>query len=115
MVSKLKNQIWAPKMVIKGPKIEISNFELEIKLAHHFYVGFRDESNGNSLKAQKPSLAPLDCDRTVLSGRRLCELINNCGNRMLGWARMVTGGRKFRKKVIFLPKNQKIGLVSRGC
>ena len=51
MVSKPKNQVWAPKMAIKGPKIEIFNFELEIKLDHHFYVKFRDESNGDSLEA----------------------------------------------------------------
>ena len=51
MVSKLKNQIWAPKMVIKGPKIEISNFELEIKLAYYFYVEFHGESNGDGLEA----------------------------------------------------------------
>ena len=37
-------------MAIKGPKIEIFNFELEIKLDHHFYVKFRDESNGDSLE-----------------------------------------------------------------
>ena len=51
MVSKPKNQVWAPKMAIKGPKIEIYNFELEIKLDHNFYVKFRDESNGDSLEA----------------------------------------------------------------
>ena len=34
-----------------GPKIEIFNFEQEIKLDHHFYVKFRDESNGDNLKA----------------------------------------------------------------
>ena len=39
-----------------GPKIEIFNFELEIKLDHHFYVEFHGESNGDGLEAQKPSL-----------------------------------------------------------
>ena len=41
-----------------GPKIEIFNFELEIKLDHHFYVEFRGESYGGGLEAQKPSLGP---------------------------------------------------------
>ena len=50
MVSKLKNQIWVPKMAIKGPKIKISNFELEVKLAHHFYVEFHGESSGDGLE-----------------------------------------------------------------
>ena len=58
MVSKPKNQVWPPKWLIMGPKIEIFNFELEIKLDHHFYVEFHGESNGDGLEAQKPSLGP---------------------------------------------------------
>ena len=41
-----------------GQKIEIFNFELEIKLDHHFYVKFHGESNGDGLEAQKPNLGP---------------------------------------------------------
>ena len=46
------------KVCLGGPKIEIFNFELEIKLDHHFYVEFHGESNGDGLEAQKPSLGP---------------------------------------------------------
>ena len=45
-------------MAIKGPQIEISNFELEIKLCHHFHVEFHGESSGDGLEAQKPNLGP---------------------------------------------------------
>ena len=38
-------------MAIKGPQIEISNFELAIKLAFYFYVEFHGESNGDGLEA----------------------------------------------------------------
>ena len=61
MVSEPKNQIWAPKMAIKphyGPKLEIFNFELKIKLDHHLYVEFHGESSGDGLEVQKPNLGP---------------------------------------------------------
>ena len=32
------------------PQIEISNFQLEIKLGHHFYVEFYGELNGDGLE-----------------------------------------------------------------
>ena len=35
------------------PKMLILEFELEQKMNHHFSIEFHDESNGNSLKAQK--------------------------------------------------------------
>ena len=37
-----------------GPKIENLYFELDEKLDHHFYVEFRDKSNGDGLDDQKP-------------------------------------------------------------
>ena len=35
------------------PKMQILEFELEQKMNHHFSIEFHDESNGNSLEAQK--------------------------------------------------------------
>ena len=35
------------------PKMLILEFELEQKMNHHLSIEFHDESNGNSLKAQK--------------------------------------------------------------
>ena len=35
------------------PKMLILEFELEQKMNHHFRIEFHDESDGNSLKAQK--------------------------------------------------------------
>ena len=35
------------------PKMLILEFELEQKMDQHFSIEFHDESNGNSLKAQK--------------------------------------------------------------
>ena len=62
MVSKPKNQIWAPKKAIKahlGPKIEILKFKLDEKLEidHHFHVKFCDELNEDGLETQKPRYA----------------------------------------------------------
>ena len=41
-----------------GPKMGIFNFELEIKLDHHFTVEFHGEQNGDGLGTQKPGLGP---------------------------------------------------------
>ena len=40
-------------IVSKAHKSHLILVQLGIKIDHHFYVEFRDESNGDSLEAQK--------------------------------------------------------------